>query len=148
MRAALAAACLLLAGPVFGREQYRASPSLIPLSGIILFYNSQGPLSLVSMTRSELPPDAVPTGEVRGRSCQHGLVIPISGNLRSASVSGAAGDGSYRKAVREIRRRRPELIGIYDVKVDLHIVSILGIYRRWCTEISARGLTRAPAKKR
>ena len=32
-----------------------------------------------------------------------------------------------------------EIRGIYDVKVDLQQISILGVYRRVCTEVSALG---------
>ena len=124
----------------FGQESYEARPGLITLEGYVVFYNSQGPLSMVSMTRSELPKDAVPSGKVEGKSCQHGLQIPLSATLWPTKVSGAIGDGGYRKVLSEIREDNPEIIGLYDVKVDQQIVSILGIYRRICTEVRAYGL--------
>lgn len=112
------------------------------MGGFIVFYNSQGPLSSVLMTRRELPPDAVPAAEVFGKSCQHGLSIPISASLRSQSISGAVGDGGYRRAVENIRREHPDVIGLYDVRVDEHTTSILGIYKRLCVEVTARSLVR------
>lgn len=141
MTAALA--LLLAALPACAQEGSEARPALVPAGGLLLFYNSQGPLSFVTMTLRDLPPGAVLAGEVKSRGCQHGLSIPIAANIRATSLSGAAGDGGYFKALRALKKERPELAGIYDVKVDLHLVSILGIYRRLCTEILARGFRTA-----
>lgn len=131
---------LLAAGPAAAQEgEAEARPGLIPVSGLMLFYNSSGPLSFVSMTRRELPRGAAPLGEVRARSCQYGLSIPLSLNPNSTSVSGAAGDGGFKKALAGLQKERPELAGIYDVKVDNHLISVLGIFRRLCTEVTALG---------
>jgi hypothetical protein len=35
-------------------------------------------------------------------------------------------------------KEKPEIRGIYDVKMDYHRISILGVYRRQCLLISAR----------
>jgi hypothetical protein len=43
--------------------------------------------------------------------------------------------------MKDIQSRSSELDGIFDVKVDVHKFSILGIYRRECTEITARGFS-------
>lgn len=127
------------AGP-FAPESYEARPGLINLEGYVIYYNAQGPLSMVSMTRSEFPKGAIPSGRVEGKSCQHGLQIPFSATLRPAKISGAIGDGGYRKVLGEIYEDNPGIIGLYDVKVDQQVISILGIYRRVCTEVSAYGL--------
>ena len=74
-----------------------------------------------------------------GNSCQHGLSIPVTASIRPTTVSGAAGNGGYNKTLAGILKARPDLAGIYDVKVDVHTISILGFYRRTCTEILARG---------
>jgi len=121
------------------QESYEASPSFIGMGGLVVFYRTQGPLSFRTLTPKELPPDATIMGEVRGRGCQHGLSVPLSAALRPTSLSGAYGDGGYLKALEDIRRNHPGLTGIVDVKVDLHLLSILGIYRRLCTEILALG---------
>lgn len=131
---------LLLAGPVRAQDEGDGTqnvPGLISTGGYVLFYNVEAPLALVSESRR--PAGSTSLGEVVGRSCQHGLSIPISASLRSQSVSGAAGDGSYRKALAQIRRDNPELKGVYDVKVDTRQLSILGVYRRRCTIVTARG---------
>jgi len=78
--------------------------------------------------------------EIEGRSCQYGISIPIFfGGGQRTSVSGAGGDGSYRKALLDIKHRHPKMDGIYDVKIDSHQINILGIYKRVCTEIVGRG---------
>ncbi|HAM34870.1 MAG TPA: hypothetical protein DEB40_04705 [Elusimicrobia bacterium] len=120
-------------------ESSVASPGLIQPGGMMIFYASEGPLSFVTPTPGELPAGALDAGEVRDRRCQHGLSIPIAAQLRPTTVSGAAGDGGYRRILEEILKKRPELAGIYDVKVDLRVLSILGFYRRTCTLILARG---------
>jgi hypothetical protein len=106
---------------------------------MVVFYASEGPLSFETFTPGELPPGARDAGEVRGRTCQYGVAIPITASIRPTTVSGAAGNGGYKKTVAVMLKARPELAGIYDVKVDIHTLSILGFYRRTCTEILARG---------
>lgn len=134
--------CALLAlGATSARAQegYEASPGLLPVGGILLFYDTQGPLSSRTMTLRELPPGATRLGEVRGRACQNGLSLPLDLSLRALSVSGAMGNGGYQKALEAVRRARPELSGLYDVRVDMRVQSVLGIFRRACVELLARG---------
>jgi len=143
----LAGLCLCAASAAFAdREGYQARPGLLRVGGFVLFYNAQGPLSSVPMTRRELPKDALPSAEVFGKSCQHGLSIPLSASLRAQSISGAVGDGGYRKAVEKIRLAHPEVIGLYDVRIDHHTISILGIYKRLCVEVTARSLISRPGR--
>lgn len=120
-------------------EEDDAAPGLVRVGGLLLFYDSQGPLSFAAATRSELPPDAVDAGEVAASACQHGLSIPTALSLRSTNVSAAAGRGGYAKAVERLRRARPELRGLYDLKVDVRVTSVLRVWRRMCVELSARG---------
>ena len=120
--------------------EYDARPGLIPVGGIVVFFNSVGPLSYKTMTPKEIPADAKDMGIVRCKSCQHGLSVPIDfSSVRSTNISGAQGDGSFKKALARLQEEKPELSGIYDVKVDMQRTSILGIYRRLCTEVTARG---------
>ncbi|TBR21037.1 hypothetical protein EPO15_11290 [bacterium] len=116
-----------------------SSPGLVRVGGLLLFYDSQGPLSFASATRSELPAGVVDAGEVKAVACQHGLSIPTGLSLRSTNVSAAAGRGGYLKALERLRRQRPELRGLYDVKVDVRETSVLRIWRRMCVELTARG---------
>jgi len=119
-------------------DEDTAAPGLIPAGSFMLFYDSSGPLSFVAMTPKDKPKDAPELGLVKGVSCQHGLSIPISANVRGTSITGALGDGSFGKALREIKKAKPEVAGIYDVRTDQRVFSILGIYRKLCTEVTAR----------
>ena len=139
MTAAAAALALLLAGPARAQDSGAAVPGLVRPGGFLLFYDSQGALSFVSATRSELPSDAEDAGEVSVSACQHGLSIPLSLSLRANSISAAAGRGGYEKALARLKAQRPELRGIYDVKVDTRVTSVLRLWRRMCVEVSARG---------
>jgi hypothetical protein len=137
---------LLSAGSLCARETYQARPSLIPPGSLVLFYFSKGPLSSNPSTRKDLPPDAVLGEQVFGKTCQYGLSVPLSLSLRSSSLSGAIGDGGYRKTIEKMKKDHPELLGLFDVKVDLHITSILGFYRRLCTEVTGQSLIRSDKK--
>lgn len=139
MTALLLLASLLGAAAHGQEEGTSARPSIMRPGGILLWQSSQGPLSFMTMTPGELPPGARDIGVVQGRSCQHGLSIPVTASIRPTTVSGAIGDGGYHKTLEAMRRERPELAGLYDVKVDVHTISILGFYRRTCVEMLARG---------
>ena len=119
-------------------DEEDAVPALLPAGGLMIFYQSQGPLSYVTMTPKDRPASARELGEVRGISCQRGLSIPLAADFRATSVSGGYGDGSFAKALEQIKKSRPAASGLYDVRVDLHVFSILGIYRKLCTEVVAR----------
>ena len=114
---------------------------LISPGGFLLFFDSVGPMSFITLTPKDLPKDAVLAGDVQGEGCQHSLSIPLGSPLSQSkqTISGAAGRGGFEKALQKIRERSPGLRGIYDVKVDDRITSILGFYRRLCIEITARG---------
>jgi hypothetical protein len=114
-------------------------PALIQPGGLPVFFSSEGPMAYMSLTRSEIPKDATLMGEVSSRSCQFSLSIPLSASFRPTSVSGAVGNGTYAKILREMERDHPGLRGIYNVKVDLHTITILGIFGKLCTEITAEG---------
>lgn len=124
------------------KASYEARAGLISSGGFVLFYNSRGPLSYNTLTPGELPMESTDMGEVQCKSCQHGVSIPFISSLvssKNASISGAMGDGSFKKALSNLFLQRPELRGVYDVKIDIQRVNILGIYRKVCTEVTARG---------
>ncbi len=132
---------LALAAPAAARgegEEDVAVPGLMPAGGIMIFYKSEGPLSFVTATPKDVPARARELGTVRGVSCQHGLSIPIAAQFRATSVTGGYGNGSFAKALERIKKDKPEISGIYDVRTDLRVFSILGIYRKLCTEVTAR----------
>ena len=115
-----------------------AAPGLQPPSGLVLFYESKAPMSFPSMTPKDVPENARKIREVRGVSCQRGLSIPIAANLNATNVSAYRGDGSYAKAVAQIKKKHPEVSGIYDVRTDVEDFSVLGFYRSLCTIVTAR----------
>ena len=119
-------------------DEDTAVPGLIPAGSFMIFYETSGPLSFVAMTPKDKPKGAPELGLVKGVSCQHGLSIPISANVRGTSITGAVGNGSFVKAINEIKKAKPEVAGIYDVRTDLRMFSVLGIYRKLCTEVTAR----------
>ncbi|UPT74628.1 MAG: TRL-like family protein [Elusimicrobiota bacterium] len=146
MRFLLAAVLLGLSVPAGARgenDEDTATPGLIPSGGLMLYYDSKGPLSFVTMTPRDVPKGARQLGTVSGSSCQHGLSVPVTGNVRGTSVSGAYGDGSFLQAVAHIKKQVPETTGIYDVRVDQRVFSILGIYRKQCTLVTARAFAAA-----
>jgi len=108
------------------------------MGGMLLYQDTEAPLSFVSLTRSELPHDAIDIGPVFGKGCQHGMSIPLSATFRATRISGAAGKGGTEKALARIRKKHADIRGLYDVTQDIHITIILGLYRRQCVEIHAR----------
>ena len=139
-------AALLAAGGAWAQELgARINPLLIAPGGYPVFYSSEGPLSFVTATPGELPPGAQDIGEVRGRSCQYCISVPLAASLQATQLSVVVGNGGYHKTLAAIRKERPELAGIYDVKVDVETFSVfLGVYTRLCTEIVARGYKTGP----
>ena len=103
-----------------------------------MFFSTEGPLAYRPLTRSEIPKNAVLMGRVSGQSCQFSLAIPLSASARGTSISGAIGNGTYSKIIKQIEKEHAGLRGIYDAKVDLHSTTILGIFGRLCTEIDAQ----------
>jgi hypothetical protein len=137
--------CLLVVSACAQKPSYRASSDLIFVGALMVFYDSEAPLSYQTLTTQEMPKDAILLGEVEGDSCQQGLSIPIFFSPTNwVSVSGAKGNGSFKKALLDIREQHPDLTGLYDVKVDIHRKSYLTIYRKECTIVIAQGFKRPP----
>jgi hypothetical protein len=142
LAAALAA---LLAAPcaaVGEGDEDDAVPGLQSASGLVLYYETAAPMSFPSMTPKDVPGDVIRIREVKGRACQRGLTVPIAANFNATNISAYRGNGSYAKAVAAIKQAHPEVIGIYDVRTDVEIFSVLGIYRSLCTEVTARAFAR------
>lgn len=126
-------------------DEEDAAPTMQKVGGLVLFYDTTGPMSFVTMTPKDVPPGAKLLGRVFGRSCQRGLSVPIAASLNATNVSGAYGDGGFAKALEAIKKEHPGLTGIYDVKTDLEIFSLLGFYKSTCTLVTARGFAAAGA---
>lgn len=123
---------------------HESSPALItPKGSLLLYYNVEGPLNFSTLTPKNLPPGAQSLGPVKTKKCQYGLSLPLAPGLAGLrggpSLSGAGGRSGLNKLMEELRRERPELTGIYDVKIDLHKTNILTLFSRYCVEITALG---------
>ncbi len=139
---------LLCAAPLRAQDEGDGTanfPGLISTGGYVLYYNSEGPLAYVPEGRP--PKERTEMGEITARTCQYGVSIPLEAAFRPAMASGGAGDGSYKKTLQTLKHTYPQLEGIYDVKVDMRLLSVLGVFQRLCTIVTARGwrLPNAPS---
>ncbi|MFI5347752.1 MAG: hypothetical protein ACHQ51_15370 [Elusimicrobiota bacterium] len=151
MRIILAAAlAALIAAPCFAigeGDEDDAVPGMQSPGGLVLFYESAGPMSFAAMTPKDVPENARKIREVRGRACQRGLSVPIAANFNATNISAYRGDGSYAKALLQIKKDHPEVLGVYDVRSDVELFSVLGIYRSVCTIVTARAFAAAEPPK-
>jgi hypothetical protein len=138
LAAALAAALAVPCHAVGEGDEDDAIPGLISPSGMMMFYDSSGPMSFPSMTPKDIPDDARKIKEVKGRACQRGLAVPIAANFSATNISAYLGNGSYARALAEIKKNNPDITGIYDVRTDVEDFAILGFYRSLCTIVTAR----------
>jgi hypothetical protein len=130
---------LLAPQAALGQSGYDASSGVIRPGGFVLFLNASGPLSYAMLTPGDLPHDARRLGPVHGRGCQFAISTPMINIAGIPRLSVGAGGGGFDKALQELRERVPGLRGIYDVKVDVHMVGVLTVFQRLCTEITAQG---------
>jgi hypothetical protein len=128
---------VLSAGAQLHEEAHEASVGLISPGGMVIYYDSTGTNSMVSMTARELPPDARPMGEVSGQACQYGLSLPFF--LSSLPLAAVRGRGGYEDALRDLTAAHPWVRGLYDVRVDLRTTRVLGFFARLCTEVKGLG---------
>ncbi|HEX4048646.1 MAG TPA: hypothetical protein VH309_12455 [Elusimicrobiota bacterium] len=143
LAAALVAALARGARALGEGDEDDAVPGLQSTSGMVLYYDSAGPLSFPSMTPKDVPLGVRKIREVRGRACQRGLAVPIAANFNATNISAYYGNGGYARALAEIKKKHPEIIGLYDVRTDVEVFSILGFYRSLCTVVSARAFAAA-----
>lgn len=113
MRALALLVCASCAAPGMGRV----------LGPATIYEDVSAPLAY----RAELRPGV---REVRGEACQTGIFVP------GTAASVAWGDGGYRDAVRQAQAQAPGA-PLGDVRADLHVVSILTIFRRQCVVVTA-----------
>jgi hypothetical protein len=132
-------AALVVPQAALGQSGYEASTGIIRPGGFVLFLSASGPLSYATLTPGDLPGDALRLGPVRGRGCQFAIATPIINIAGIPRLSAGAGSGGFDKALQNIRERYPDLQGLYDVKIDVHMVNILTVFQRLCTEITAQG---------
>jgi hypothetical protein len=140
MRAATATAALAIAAtgcaPI-----YLPTPGTLPLGTV--FQNSHGPLAY----RSPTEPGVVRT-QVTGEACSDALVVPpafgagflvdpTQTNLSKIPTLGIAwGDAGIARAVADAKEHAAGG-RLYDVRIDAHTTSVLGVYLHLCTEVHA-----------
>jgi hypothetical protein len=122
-----------------GQSGYEASSGVIRPGGFVLFLSASGPLSYATLTPGNLPREVLRLGPVGGRGCQFAISTPIINIAGIPRLSAGVGGGGFEKALQNIREQYPDLKGIYDVKIDVHIVGVLTVFQRLCTEITAQG---------
>ncbi len=134
-----ALACACCAPPYVARPQVLTTGTI--------FEHASGPTSY----QAPAPRDvgrAAPRGTAYGESCQYGIILPVS--LAAVFLSPPAsddvaripplgvvwGEGGYADAL--ARADRDAMGGrLYDVRADLHVSSVLGVYVRQCVEVHA-----------
>ncbi len=127
-------------GAPYNQAWYAARPTLIqPGSYFVLFYQSKGSLSYQPMQGRDLPQKAIVMGNYREKTCQYGLSVPTSPAYNATKISLAIGEGTYFKTLEKIRKKHPELSGLFDIKADAQTTSVLGIFGRQCMVVDARG---------
>lgn len=125
-----------------------AIPQIPPTSQGVLVTSARFPVQY----RSPLPRDvsgvASPPRTAVGESCVDGFTFPVSppavflgsgaviSTLPWTSLSVTLGDHGYATA---LARARDSVAGapLYDVRTDVHVISILSIWTRSCIEIHA-----------
>lgn len=115
-------------------------------SGVTVYQDSEGPLSYRAPTGADVG-EARPLAQVQGKACQYGLTIPFgplvaiggTGGDLAGAVGGASagwGEGGYREALAQAEARAAGG-RLFDVRADLNVVSILGIWREECVVVTA-----------
>jgi hypothetical protein len=112
--------------------------------GFPIYQDYESPYSYPSMTRRDLIP-LIPEGEVievEGSSKMTGFFIPIGLFFGLGPTSGLSvdlDDRSVRAALADARKRY-NVRNLYDLRIDEHYFSILGIYNTRTTIVHAKGV--------
>jgi hypothetical protein len=112
--------------------------------GIPAYQNFTSPISYLSLTRRDVI--ALSKGkevvEVEGISAKTRIFIPLGylpGLMSTSGVSFDVMDRSIEKAISDAKNRYG-VQTLYDVRIDRHVLSILGIYTKTTTIIHAKGI--------
>jgi hypothetical protein len=121
-----------------------ASESVELPKGIPAYQNYTAPISYLSLTRRDVV--ALSQGkevfEVEGKSAKTRIFIPLgflSGLSPTSGVSFDVMDRSIEKAITDAKNRY-SVQTLYDVRIDRHVLSILGIYTVTTTIVHAKGI--------
>jgi hypothetical protein len=123
------------------------SEAIEPPHSILTYQNYTSPIFYLSSTRRDMialgkEKDAI---EVEGKSAKTRIVIPLA-NLFGFGLLNFLGDPSLDVMDRSIEKAiddakdRYGVQTLYDVRIDRHVLSILGIYTKTTTLIHAKGI--------
>ena len=112
--------------------------------GFPIYQDYDAPYSYPSMTRRDLIPSiqADEVIEVEGSSKMTGFFLPIGLFIGLGPTSGLSvdlDDRSVRTALEDARRRY-DVRHLYDIRIDIHYFSILGIYNTRTTIVHAKAV--------
>lgn len=116
--------------------------------GFPIYQDYEAPFAYPSMTRRDLHPmdrdgEVI---EVEGSSRMTGFFIPAGLFLGLGPTSGLSidiNDRGIRAALRDAKERYG-VRNLYDIRIDLRIFSILGIYNKTTTIIHAKAIRESP----
>jgi hypothetical protein len=147
-RVAILASAVALAGAGCGlrpRTSYEANSQVLQLPSVVVYQGSTGSLSYQSAVGRDVQ-RLLPHQRAQGRVCQRGIQLPIFAALYAFGQARAGqgtwlstgwGDGSYRAAMDDLRQHVPSGAVLYDVRADVDIRMILGVYREQCLVLDA-----------
>ncbi|MCI0529014.1 MAG: TRL-like family protein [Nitrospira sp.] len=124
-------------------SSYKSEGIELP-QGIPAYQNYTSPISYLSSTRRDVV--ALSRGkevfEVEGKSAKTRIFIPLGFLLGLSPTSGVSFDvmdRSIDKAIDDAKSRYGTQT-LYDVRIDRHVFSILGIYTKTTTIVHAKGI--------
>lgn len=131
--------------PLMGPKpaSYYASPGVMSLLPYVVARDQSGSLSLQAATAEDVN-FLGSSRQVTGRACQYGLQIPFGlfdahrDGRRALAISAGWGDGGTTAALEDASRGMAAGDALYDIRVDLNTVTILGVCREECVVVNAR----------
>ena len=119
------------------------NPSLFLLNGFRTFKNVTTPFSYPSLRRLDIIEliEENEIIEVEGKSSSLFIRIPLSfnGALDPSGVKIEFGNRGIEQAISDAKERY-QVDNVFDVRIDLNIVTYLFVYNRITTEIHAKGI--------
>lgn len=139
-------ATLLAALLASGCAGMSAGGGPMQFSGVTVYQDSEGALDYHAPAGADVG-KALPVAQVQGKACQYGITIPFgplvaiggTGGDIAGALGGASagwGEGGYREAIAQAEAKAGGG-RLFDVRADMNVVSILGIWREECVVVTA-----------
>jgi hypothetical protein len=141
---ALALTSARCAAPMARPPSYVAAPQVLSQGGLFQVLDATGPLSYQTPTPGDLQGYRF-LKRARGEVCQNDLHLPLmlEGSHMNAALSGAQtldllwGNASVAQGVADALQGAPVGAVLYDLTLDLHKISVFGLFfRRQCLVVS------------